>query len=135
MRDGYTRRVETPERDLKWEDFAAKWRATVVALSGDAAGNEWVVQGPQTTIGRSEACDFRVEDDTMSKEHATLEFVSGSFRLRDLGSMNGVRLNGTEVKAAEIESGDRFQLGDHEFQFVLEQSEKAPRTWVLSDDG
>ena len=71
----------------------------------------------------------------MSKEHATLEFVSGSFRLRDLGSMNGVRLNGTEVKAAEIESGDRFQLGDHEFQFVLEQSEKAPRTWVLSDDG
>lgn len=134
MRDGYTRKVETPERDLKWEDFAAKWRATIVGLSGDAAGSEWVVQASQTTIGRGEACDVKVDDDTMSKEHATLEFVGGGFRLRDLGSMNGMRLNGTEVKAAEIASGDRFQLGDHEFQLVVEQSEKAPRTWVLPDD-
>jgi pSer/pThr/pTyr-binding forkhead associated (FHA) protein len=134
MRDGFTRRVETPERDVKWEDFAAKWRASVVVLSGDAAGTEWTVESPQTTIGRGDACEWKIDDDTMSKEHATLEFSNGVFRLRDLGSMNGVRLNGSEVRAAELENGDRFQLGDHEFQFVLQEREKAPRTWVVPDE-
>ena len=134
MRDGYTRKVETPERDMKFEDFHAKWRASVVVLSGDAAGTEWEVQGPETTIGRGEGCDWSVDDDTLSKEHATIEFSNGGLRLRDLASMNGMLLNGTEVKAAELESGDRFQLGDHEFQFVLEARSKEPRTWVLPDD-
>jgi predicted component of type VI protein secretion system len=134
MRDGYTRKVETPERDMKFEDFQAKWRASLVVLSGEAAGTEWEVQGPQTTIGRGDGCDWKVDDDTMSKEHATIEFSDGGLRLRDLASMNGILLNGTQVNAAELESGDRFQLGDHEFQFVLEARNKQPRTWVLPDD-
>lgn len=133
MRDGFTRKVETPERNLSWEEFSAKWRAFVVVLSGDEGGNEWEVEKPQTVIGRGDSCDWKIDDDTMSKEHATLEFSNGGFRLRDLGSMNGMLCNGRETKAAELESGDRFQLGDHEFQFVLEKREKAPRTWVVSD--
>jgi pSer/pThr/pTyr-binding forkhead associated (FHA) protein len=134
MRDGFTRKVETPERNVKWDDFSVKWRASVVVLSGDAAGTEWTVEAPQTTIGRGDACEWKIDDDTMSKEHATLEFGNGSFRLRDLGSMNGVRVNGSEVRAAELENGDHFQLGDHEFQFVLQEREKAPRTWVVHDE-
>jgi len=133
MRDGYTRQVETPEGDQKFEEFQAKWKASVVVLSGVAAGTEWEVQAAQTTIGRGDTCDCRVDDDTMSKEHAVIEFSNGCLRLRDLGSMNGLRLNGADVKAGELEAGDRFQLGDHEFQFVLQQREKTPKTWVLPD--
>ena len=133
MRDGFTRKVETPERDLRFEDFAARWKATVVVLSGDGAGTERVLDLPQTSIGRGPGCDWSLDDETMSKEHATVEFTAGGFRLRDLGSMNGMSVNGSESKAANLENGDRFRLGDHEFQYVLEERSQAPRTWVLPD--
>jgi pSer/pThr/pTyr-binding forkhead associated (FHA) protein len=69
----------------------------------------------------------------MSKEHAALEFANGGIRLRDLGSMNGTRLNDSEVRAADLKNGDRIQLGEHAFQFVLEKRAKQPRTYVLPD--
>jgi pSer/pThr/pTyr-binding forkhead associated (FHA) protein len=134
MRDGFTRKLDAPERHESFEDFAAKCRASVVALSGEAAGTEWPVQKPVVSIGRGDSCDWKIDDDTLSKEHAALEFTSGGFRLRDLGSKNGIRVNGSDVKVAELESGDRFQLGSHEFQLVLEACEKQPRTWILPDD-
>jgi pSer/pThr/pTyr-binding forkhead associated (FHA) protein len=69
----------------------------------------------------------------MSKEHAALEFSGGGIRLRDLGSMNGLRVNGGATKVADLKNGDRFQIGEHEFQFVLEQRRRQPRTYVLPD--
>lgn len=132
MRDGFTRKVETPEKSQGFADYMTKWRASVVILSGDAAGTEWLVERPTQSIGRSTECDWTVADDSMSKEHAALEFSDGGFRLRDLGSMNGMIVNGSESRAADLKSGDRFQLGEHEFQFVLEKNGKA-RTWVLPD--
>jgi pSer/pThr/pTyr-binding forkhead associated (FHA) protein len=133
MRDGFTRKIATPQRDEPFEDFSARWQATLVVLSGDAAGTEWLVEKSRSTLGRAAECDFVISDGAMSKEHAALEFVGGGFRLRDLGSMNGMRVNGSDVKAADLKSGDRFQLGEHVFQFVLEAREKSPRTWVLPD--
>lgn len=133
MRDGLTRQLEAPERNQAFEDFMAKWSAAVVILSGDAAGTEWLVEKPSTTIGRSADCDWNVADDAMSKEHATLEYTDGGFRLRDLGSRNGMLVNGSEIKAAELKGSDRFRLGEHEFQFIIEKRDKAPRTWVLPD--
>jgi len=133
MHDGMTRKVEAPQPKGSFDAFAARWRATVVLLSGPTAGSEWVVKSAQTSIGRGAGCDWVVEDDTLSKEHAALEFHEGGFRLRDLGSTNGMRVNGQEVAAADLENGDRFQLGDHEFQLVVQESEKAPRTWVVDE--
>ena len=111
MRDGFTRKIATPQRDEPFEDFVARWQATLVVLSGEAAGTEWLVEKSRSTLGRAAECDFVISDGAMSKEYAALEFVGGGFRLRDLGSMNGMRVNGSDVKAADLKSGDRFQLG------------------------
>jgi pSer/pThr/pTyr-binding forkhead associated (FHA) protein len=134
MRDGRTRKVDTPERDDSFEGFIAGWRATVVVLSGDAAGTEYTMERPGVSMGRGEEADWTFADDTMSKEHAILEFTGGGIRLRDLGSMNGTRLNGGETRVADLKNGDRFQLGEHEFQFVLEKLSRKPRTYVLPDE-
>ncbi|MDJ0850712.1 MAG: FHA domain-containing protein [Myxococcota bacterium] len=134
MRDGFTRRVDVQEKDLGFDDFMAKWCPSVVILSGEASGTEWVVEKANVTIGRGEDCDWTVPDDAVSKEHATLEFADGGFRIRDLGSRNGMLVNGSEVKVAELASADRFQLGEHEFQFILEKRDQATKTWVLPDD-
>ena len=134
MRDGLTRKLEVGERDHLFAGWMAQWRATVVVLSGEAAGSEYGVDRPAIVLGRAPDSGWGFDDDTMSREHATLEYVDGAIRLRDLGSMNGTRVNGGEVMATELKNGDRFQLGNHEFQFVLEKRPRQPKTYVVSDE-
>jgi pSer/pThr/pTyr-binding forkhead associated (FHA) protein len=133
MRDGRTRRVEVDDEVPGFEKFLAHWRACVVVLSGGAEGTEREIEAPSIVIGRGPTSDWMFADETMSKEHAALEFSGGGIRLRDLGSMNGLRVNGSDTKVADLKNGDRFQLGEHEFQFVLEQRRRQPRTYVLPD--
>jgi pSer/pThr/pTyr-binding forkhead associated (FHA) protein len=69
----------------------------------------------------------------MSREHAAFELVEGAFRVRDLASTNGIRVNGSPMLAAELKHGDRLEIGEHEFQYILEEQEPAPRTYVIDD--
>lgn len=133
MRDGRTRKLEVPEHHRSFEAFLASKRAVVVVLTGTAAGTEYEVRKPNLSVGRAEPSDWVFDDDTLSKEHAALEFVEGAIRLRDLGSMNGTRVNGAETKSAELKNGDRFQLGQQQFQFVLEERRRGPKTYVVED--
>ena len=133
MRDGLTRKLEVAEHHESFEEWGATRKAVAVVLSGDAAGTEYEIRQPNVSIGRSEPSDWVFADDTMSKEHAALEFVEGSIRLRDLGSMNGITVNGSETKVAELKNGDRFQLGELQFQFVLEDRRRGPKTYVIDD--
>ena len=133
MRDGRTRKLEVAEHCQNFEDFLASNRAVVVVLSGDAAGSEHEVHKPNVSLGRAEPSDWIFADDTLSKEHAALEFVDGGMRLRDLGSMNGTTVNGAETKSAELKNGDRFQLGEQRFQFVIEKRRRGPKTYVVEE--
>jgi pSer/pThr/pTyr-binding forkhead associated (FHA) protein len=133
MRDGRTRRVEVDDEIPGFEKFLGHWRAAVVVMAGGDVGAEREIEAPSIVIGRGPTSDWRFSDETMSKEHAALEFSGGGIRLRDLGSMNGLRVNGGDTKVADLKNGDRFQIGEHEFQFVLEQRRRQPRTYVLPD--
>jgi len=133
MRDGRTRKVEVADHHESFEDFLASKRAVVVVLSGEAAGTEYEIVKPNLSVGRAAPSDWVFDDDTLSKEHAALEFVEGSIRLRDLGSMNGTLVNGAESKSAELKNGDRFQLGAQQFQYVIEDRRRGPKTYVVED--
>ena len=133
MRDGRTRKLAAGERQLEFTRFLAESRAVVVVLEGSAAGSEHEIEGPRTTLGRGPGVDLAFPDPSMSKKHACLEWAGGGLRLGDLGSTNGVRVNGALIVVAELKHGDRFQLGEHVFQLVLERRRKEPRTYVLPD--
>ena len=134
MRDGFTRKLEASEVARPgFAEWLAKFRAAVVVLSGDAAGTEHEIDVPSVSLGRGPEATWTFEDDSMSKEHAALEFAGEGIRLRDLGSMNGMQVNGADVKAADLKHGDRFQLGQSSFQFVLEERSRSPRTYVVEE--
>ena len=134
MRDGFTRKLEaSPASSPGFAEWLAGWRATIVVLSGDAAGTEFEIDAPSASLGRGAEATWAMQDDSMSKEHAVLEFSGDGMRLRDLGSMNGMMVNGAEVKAADLKHGDRFQLGESSFQFVLEERSRSPKTYVVED--
>jgi pSer/pThr/pTyr-binding forkhead associated (FHA) protein len=134
MRDGHTRKLDVGERDRGFADFLANWQPTVVVLSGDLAGAEHAIDRPNVSLGRGPGVELVFDDSAMSREHAALEFAGGGMRIRDLGSTNGMIVNGAPVRAADLKSGDRFQLGEHLFQFVLEKRKREPRTYVLPDE-
>ena len=135
MQDGMTRKVrrEPPPR-LDPESFLARHRAVIVTLSGATAGHEYEIQRDRTTVGRGPGVDIAFDDETMSREHASFEVRGGAMHLRDLASTNGVLVNGARVLDSELKHGDRLELGDHQFQLVLEERRRDPQTYRIDSE-
>ena len=64
------------------------------------------------------------QDENVSRMHAEIRYEEDSFRIHDLGSANGVLLNGERVSAAPLENGDVVRIGDYEL-FVTIPSDQA----------
>jgi hypothetical protein len=63
-------------------------------------------------IGRSSACDIRLDDLTVSRRHALLvHSAGGEVRVLDDRSTNGVELNGSRVEWGTLADGDELAIG------------------------
>jgi pSer/pThr/pTyr-binding forkhead associated (FHA) protein len=60
----------------------------------------------QTTIGREVSCDVVIDNAGVSRTHAMVLCHEGQFRVRDLGSQNGITVNGKKVEESPLEYGD-----------------------------
>jgi phosphoserine phosphatase RsbU/P len=70
------------------------------------------------TLGRASDCTIPIRDRFLSRKHAEIIFDSGSWLVRDCGSVNGTLINGTRILApAQLHPGDRIILGDSEVVF------------------
>jgi len=83
-------------------------------------GRRTVLSGGAMTLGRSRDCDIIVDDANISRRHAELRARGGSWRIVDLGSTNGIKVNRRRVGQAELSHGDRITIGVTEFDFELE---------------
>jgi len=70
--------------------------------------------GP-TTIGRGADNTITVPDPTVSRYHAKLSFQDGTWIVEDLGSANGITLEGKRVEKSVLKPGDTFKLGEIAF--------------------
>lgn len=76
------------------------------------------LDGEAVSIGRASDCAIPIKDRYLSRKHAEIIAVNGSWRLKDLGSANGTYLNGTRVEGDHVlKTGDRIRLGDTEILF------------------
>jgi hypothetical protein len=62
-------------------------------------------------VGRSSGCDAVVRDPTVSRVHARIDVLDAGWRIRDLGSTNGTRVNGRRVTEAALGPRDELELG------------------------
>ncbi len=124
MKDGHTTRL--PRGEALGRVFLATHRATLIVLEGASAGAEHEILENGVTIGRGPGVDIPVSDPAMSKVHAAFEPGERGVRVRDMGSTNGIAVNGSRVDAADLKHGDRIEIGAHVFQFVLESSDRVP---------
>ncbi len=88
----------------------------VVLDSAGALSRNITLGSKPIAIGRHPDNDVHIEDDMASRFHCTLEPDSkGAWRLRDLGSRNGTRLNDQRVTDSPLNPGDRIRVGKHVF--------------------
>jgi FHA domain len=72
-----------------------------------------------TTLGRSEDCEVTIEDPLVSRRHAQIIVDGDEVSVVDLGSRNGVRVNGLPVTSTAIlRDGDRIRIGTQDLVFT-----------------
>ncbi|MFO0680861.1 MAG: FHA domain-containing protein [Sandaracinus sp.] len=90
---------------------------------------EFDLHAPEVIIGRSSECHITIEDPLISRQHARILIEGDEARIADMGSRNGVRVNGRLVKGEQaLKDGDRIRLGTQELLFsMVGRAERAPR--------
>ena len=71
-------------------------------------------------LGRHRENDIRLEDGIASRFHCVVESSSRGYVLRDLGSRNGTRLNGTKIQRVVLNDGDEIGAGKFTFKVSLD---------------
>lgn len=92
--------------------------AILRVLAGQNPGQELTLEGPRCVLGRHPNCDIKLEDGSVSREHAALTLVDGRWHLEDLNSRNGTFLNGRIVDRRQpLTDGDEVRICDLSFSF------------------
>src|ERR1700723_1119484 len=91
-------------------------RAQLLPLDG---GTPVEVAKEMTLIGRHDECDVRLDHNSVSKVHCVLDKTDGLLLLRDLGSTNGTRVNGTRVRRAALLPNDKLSVANFHFRVLF----------------
>ena len=83
----------------------------LVVVAGPSRGAQVALEAEEVVLGRDSACGVCLPDATLSRRHAALSSTPAGWRLRDLGSLNGLRVNGTSTAEHLLAPGDRIELG------------------------
>ncbi|HEV8587735.1 MAG TPA: sigma 54-interacting transcriptional regulator [Pyrinomonadaceae bacterium] len=92
-----------------------------------------MTEGP-VLIGRQTGANLRIRNAAVSRRHAMIEKEGDSYVIADLDSRNGTFVNNIPVKRCELHHGDRVQIGESEFFFLLEETEEPGQTSEIRFD-
>lgn len=80
----------------------------------------FVLADQPAVLGRANDCEIQVVDDEVSRQHARMEQVRGAWRIQDNDSVNGVFVNGKQIKSMTLSGGEVIRLGSTLFRFFAE---------------
>jgi pSer/pThr/pTyr-binding forkhead associated (FHA) protein len=85
-------------------------------------GSPIIIDKAIVLIGRHPDCDAVLQTSVkVSRRHCCLAQVDDHYMIRDLGSMNGIRLNGDRVRESDLHAGDEVSIGDVRYVFKCEE--------------
>jgi hypothetical protein len=102
-----------PEELRKNEPARRRFAPGELALAcvkGPAKGERFVLASERTVLGRDHSADIVLDTPQVSRRHAEIVF-RGQVIVRDLGSRNGVYVNGARVNESVIRPGETLHLG------------------------
>jgi hypothetical protein len=108
--------VYSPDRAARKLEMPADRRQALLL----SEGRRNVLSGDRVVIGRSRECDVVLSDPNVSRRHAELRRDENGWHAVDLGSTNGVKVNGRRVDQVVLRDGDRITVGVSDLIFELE---------------
>ncbi len=95
---------------------------TLVVTAGPLTGRTLPLERRELVLGRDDGCDIPLTSYVrLSRRHARLTPTTGGWKIEDLGSTNGVLLDGQRVQQADLRQGSVLKLGDFEARVELVQ--------------
>ena len=83
--------------------------------SGRRRGRDPAGSNAVMTIGRRPSCDIQLNFQNISGTHCELALKNGVWHLRDLGSTNGVKVNGERTLRRPLRPGDEIGIANHKY--------------------
>ena len=100
----------------------------IASLIPREGGSPIPLDKPIMVIGRNQDCDISLQvSSKISRRHCCIVQCGDRHLIRDLGSMNGVRVNDERVVEAELCPGDEVAVADVQFTFQTENAKNRQR--------
>src|SRR5947207_12728907 len=87
--------------------------AQLVALQD---GPSILLDKPILLLGRHPECDIQIDSRKISRRHCCIAQVADYLVVRDLGSTNGIRVNGVRVLEGRLDENDELAIGGHRYR-------------------
>ena len=112
-------------------------KVALKVVGGTRTGQMIPISIPQFMIGRADDCHLKPRSELISRYHCAILTDAGYVAVRDLGSKNGVYVNGQRVSIEqELKNGDQLAIGPLEFEVVLTvalKGETKPKVSSISE--
>jgi len=93
--------------------------AELTIVRGPSAGERFILDISEVTVGRDPKCEVFLNDRTVSRRHAHLTLQGGRAYIEDLGSLNGTWVDGAIVSQGELHNGSTIQIGTFKMIFNM----------------
>jgi len=113
----------TEETLNQLKEFVKKDNAGLLVLKGTNIGEIFAINKEYFNIGREIDSDIFLDDITVSRKHASIIKADKYFKIVDMGSLNGVYVNGKIIEEKYLENGDKIQIGKYLFYFFCLNNE------------
>lgn len=105
------------------------------AANGEVEGGPFPVLPGGLIIGRSPDVEIVIADQVVSRRHARVWLEGGAVTVDDLGSRNGVLVNGKQVRHASLSPGDTLTVGEVVFNIVKREDLLGTQAVITFDSG
>lgn len=100
----------------------------LVIKSGPDKGTAYKLMGKPITLGRADENQVVLDDPKSSRQHAKITFSNGRYNISDLGSQNGILLNGQRIRNGHINAGDILVVGNTTIQVAAPKKSKTDKS-------
>ena len=108
--------VYSPSREARKLEPASDRRQALLV----GGGRRNVLSGSRVVVGRSREADIVLDDPNVSRRHAELRKGDDGWQIVDLGSTNGIKVNGRRVDSRPLSPGDEITIGVTDLTFELD---------------
>lgn len=86
--------------------------------TGPNMGTRYTLGDSAIILGRDDDCDIVIDDDSVSRRHARIQFAHDGYGVSDLNSTNGTYVNDRRIRHALLKDGDYLRIGNGIYRFL-----------------